>query len=59
VIFLVDLGGEACLTRLKLLLEEVYKRLNYISVILNYLLYSQFPKALINCTINLILNILV
>ena len=57
MIFLVDLGGKAYLTKLKSLLKEVYKRLNYISAILNYLLYSQFLKALINCIINLILNI--
>jgi len=59
VIFLADLGGKVYLTGFKLLLEEVYKRLNYISAILDHLLYSQFPKAFINCIINLVLDMLV
>ena len=59
MIFLVDLGGKAYLTRFKSLLKEVYKRLNCISAVLNYLLYSQFLKAFINCIINPVLDMLV
>jgi len=55
----MDLRGKVYLTKLKSLLEEVYKRLNYIFTVLNYLLHSQFFKAFINYIINLILNILI
>jgi len=59
VIFLVDLRGEVCFIRLKSLLKEVYKRLNCVSAVLDYLLHSQFLKAFINYIINLVLNMLV
>jgi len=57
MIFLTDLEGKVYLIRFKSLLKGTYERLNYIFTVLDYLLHSQFPKALINCIINLVLNI--